>query len=110
MFPVEIPLADYDDTDKVSNGNTPSNNPTPDKYRHATEDLTVLNAKNNTSPMEEDVVVAQPVMIEGDRSKAGLKRRSQMHVASIRLDSESDSNTECKFKLFDLFCCCKLRT
>ena len=69
------------------------------KYRLTVEDVSASNAVRVASKEEEEVVVAQPIAVESDRAKAGAKRRSQMQVVSIRLDSDSDSSNGRKFLL-----------
>lgn len=93
VFPVDIPMPDYDRTDDATNGEPPQvSNQTSNKYRLTVEDSSTPSVVKMAAKQEEEVVVAQPV-VEGDRSKAGAKRRSQMQVVSIRLDSDSDSNS-----------------
>ena len=91
-FIVDIPIADYDDADDPTNGEIQAANQPSNKYRLAVEDMAALNAVKVATRQEDDVIVAQPVVVEADRSKVGAKRRSQMQVVSIRLDSDSDSS------------------
>ena len=90
---VDIPIADYDGADDPTNGAIPAPNQTSNKYKLTVEDTSAPSAVRIASKQDEDVVVAQPVVVESDRAKAGAKRRSQMQVVSIRLDSDSDSST-----------------
>ena len=78
-----------------------ASNETPHKYRLKVEDTPASSVKA-ASKQEEEVVVAQPV-VEADRSKGGAKRRSQMQVVSIRLDSDSDSSTGRKYETVKRF-------
>ncbi|CAB4006128.1 disco-interacting 2-like isoform X1 [Paramuricea clavata] len=91
---VNIPVADYDGAGEPANGEVQATNQTSSKYRLTIEDTPASNAVKVVASRqeEEEVVIAQPVVVEGDRSKAGAKRRSQMQVVSIRLDSDSDSS------------------
>ncbi len=95
-FTVDIPIADYDGAGDPTNGEMQAPNQTSNKYRLAVEDVAASNAVKVASRQEDVVIaqpiVAQPVVVEGDRSKLGAKRRSQMQVVSIRLDSDSDSS------------------
>ena len=108
-FIVDIPIADYDDADDPTNGEIQAANQPSNKYRLAVEDMAALNAVKVATRQEDDVIVAQPVVVEADRSKVGAKRRSQMQVVSIRLDSDSDSSNGRKlFAKLCLFCCTAL--
>ena len=103
---MDIPIADYDGADDPTNGEIQTRNQAPNKYRLAVEDTPALNAVKVATRQEEEIVVAQPIVVEADRSKAGSKRRSQMQVVSIRLDSDSDSSNGRKLsaKFWDFFC------
>ena len=92
-FTVNIPVADYDGVSEPANGEVQATNQNSNKYRLTIEDTPASNAVKVVASRqeEEEVVIAQPI-VEGDRSKAGAKRRSQMQVVSIRLDSDSDSS------------------
>lgn len=93
---MEIPIPDYDgpveDVAATANVSVKTANES-DRYRLSVEETPSPNIVRVTSKHESEVVVAQPVLVEGDRAKMGSARRSQMQVVSIRLDSNSDSDS-----------------
>ena len=93
-FSVDIPIADYEGAGEPSNGQIQASSQPSNRYRLAIEEMAASNAVKVATRQEdeEEVVIAQPLVVEGDRSKLGAKRRSQMQVVSIRLDSDSDSS------------------
>lgn len=91
---MDIPIADYDRTnDSVDSTNESLQLPSQqEKYKLTVEETASPDIARVASQHEPDVAIPHPLLVEGDRSKAGSKRRSQMQVVSIRLDSDSDSN------------------
>ena len=100
---MDIPFRDYDgettrdDTDSMGEPTQQASVPPPSDRHPAyptsnTHDQPSPNLVRVTGKTEPDIAVAQPILVESDRSKVGSKRRSQMQVVSIRLDSDSDSS------------------